>query len=55
MTAKKQTVVKVVFRQAGAIACGDYIAGKIYEVTSSEAKRLVDVKGFELVNDEDKH
>lgn len=53
MTNKKKGMVKVTLNRAGIIACGDYVAGIVYEVTENEARRLVEVKGFTLINSED--
>lgn len=42
--------VSVMLTKPGAKACGPFIAGKKYQVTPDEAKRLVDVKGFEILD-----
>lgn len=41
--ARKRTVI---LDRPGVIACGDYQAGKEYEVDAEVARRLVSVKGF---------
>ena len=40
---------KVICNQPGIISVGEYLAGEEYEVDDDEAKRLVDIKGFEYV------
>lgn len=37
----------------GAIACGPYLAGRVYDVPAAEAERLVMNKHFEYVADGD--
>lgn len=49
---KKDEGCQVRLIRPGAIACGDYVAGKVYTVTKDQAKRLVNVKGFEHVKQE---
>lgn len=36
---------------SGALRCGPYAAGQVYEIPHDEAERLVRVKGFEVVGD----
>ena len=35
----------------GALRCGQYVAGQVYELPHDEAERMVRVKGFEVVGD----
>jgi hypothetical protein len=49
---KKQVKVKVRLDREGVRACGEYKAGTIYTVTEIESKRLIEVKGFTLIEDE---
>jgi len=44
---------KIILEGTGAIACGEYKAGKIYKVEGTEADRLINVKGFRLATDAD--
>lgn len=36
-------------KSRGAVACGHYKAGEVYQVEAAEAERLVKAKGFEYV------
>jgi hypothetical protein len=43
--------LRVRLTRPGVVACGPYQAGIVYEVEAEEARRLVEVKGFEIVPD----
>lgn len=47
---------KVILERPGVKACGQYEAGKVYDVEAEEAERLIKVKGFRLATkaDEDR-
>jgi hypothetical protein len=36
-------------KRPGVLACGQYLAGKEYDVDAEEAQHLVEAKGFEYV------
>jgi len=42
--------VKVIHKCPGAKQIGEYLPNVIYEVEEKEARRLIDVKGFKIVN-----
>lgn len=46
---EKNTMVRVEIARPGMRACGRFVAGVEYEVPATEAKRLVAVKGFVIV------
>lgn len=46
---QEAALVDVVLNKPGVKACGNYLAGKVYSVSSQEAKRLTEVKGFTQV------
>lgn len=48
-----ETLVKVILDRPGIRSCGKYEAGVVYEVTEAEAARLVSVKKFKLIIEED--
>lgn len=50
----KPETIKVRLDRPGVIACGEYRAGVVYEVTPEEAARLVEAKGFTIIKDEEK-
>lgn len=41
---------RIKLTKPGAIACGPYRAGVVVEVAETEARRLVEAKGFEYVD-----
>jgi len=45
--------VKIKLVKPGALSCGQYIAGVVYEVNAAEAEKLISVKGFELITDKE--
>ncbi|MGE0451844.1 MAG: hypothetical protein AB7Q29_19890 [Vicinamibacterales bacterium] len=42
---------RVRLARPGVLACGPYGAGEVHEVEAAEAARLVEVKGFEYVEE----
>jgi len=48
---KEKTVAVCLPVSLGVKACGPYKAGEIYQVSSKEADRLINVKRFERVNE----
>lgn len=49
---QKSKTVRVKIVRPGVRACGQYLAGVEYEVSEVEARRLVEVKGFQIVKQE---
>jgi len=48
----EMAMVKVILDRPGVLACGEYRSGVVYEVDAATAKRLIDVKGFRLADED---
>ena len=48
-----KATIWVTLARPGAVACGDYLAGKPYEVEAGEGKRLIEIKGFKEITAEE--